>query len=89
VRTISFIALCYIDLAMYMEAFQQLKEALEVNKSVLLATKEQIPNEGALPAQREEILYCQRTNWILMYHTALCLYMMRSTEEAEKVSCLD
>lgn len=79
VRTLSFTALCHIDLKMFKEALVQLAIALQDNEELLKIYFRESP------PQRDEILYCRRTNWILLYHKALCLYMTRSEYDAEQV----
>lgn len=66
----------------YTEALTQVISAIEENNNIY---KEFL----ALPnIQKDELLYCQRTTWILWYHQALCLYMLQSPAEAQRVSIL-
>ncbi len=41
-----------------------------------------------ITVEKDEVLYCQRTTWILFYHQALCLYMLQATTEAQRVSAI-
>jgi hypothetical protein len=87
IRVLSFTAFCFIDIQQYNEAFKTLQQAQAVNSSLysdkaLLLDQEQGQHSYNL---EQDLLYCKRTEWILLYHIALCLYMVRSYEEAETV----
>ena len=85
IRALSFAAFCEIDLYRFQEAEETIEVARGLNFQIVDEKEKLLLIDSDNSKIKDDFLYAQRTNWILHYHWALCLYMKQEFFGAEKV----
>jgi tetratricopeptide (TPR) repeat protein len=84
IRAQSFIAFCELDLQHYEIAWKICQETFIVNDQLL----HQIMITNSHVMDMDDLLYCNRMAWLLLYHMLLCAYMLQRWTEAKEVNPL-